>query len=171
MEENSLTRKGDAMMLNRSITYRSLLRIAGALFLLWAFYQTFRIATIQVYENSNTFWRYQIEVSATDTLFNIAWYGVLFFVAAGLLLLGLSSRHMHIAYWSVQVTVWLVGVSLWYRSNHEFNPFPLDSFWLIVTVICSLGLLALYKPMLRLLRWAEGTQGNNRPLPLQIFEE
>lgn len=158
-------------MLSRSITYRSLLRIVGALFLLWALYQAFRIATIQVYENSDTFWHYQIEVSVTDTLFNIVFYGVLFFVAAGLLLLAVSSQQVHIAYWGIQAAIWLGGISFWYHSNSEFNPFPLNPFWIIVTVICSLGLLALYKPMLRLLRWAEGTQDNNRPLPLQIYEE
>jgi len=158
-------------MLNRSITYRSLLRIVGALFLLWALYQALSIATSHVYENGNTFWRYQIEVSITETLYTIAWYGVLLFVAVGVLLLAVSSRHVNLAYWGIQGAVWLGGISFWYHSNSEFNPFPLNPFWIIVTVICSLVLLALYKPMLRLLRWAEGTQGNNRLLPLQIYEE
>ncbi len=139
-------------MLNRSITYRSLLRFAGVLCLLWALYSAIGIATTHIYENSDTFWRYQIQISITDTLFNIVFYGVLFFVAAGLLLLGLSSRHVHITYWSIQVTVWFVGISLWYRSNSEFNPFPLDSFWLIVTVICSLALLVVYIPMVIIFR-------------------
>lgn len=139
-------------MLNKSISYRSLLRFVGVLFLLWAFYKAFGVATAHVYENSDTVWRYEIEISLTDTLFNVVYYGVLFFVAAGVLLLGLSSRHVNIAYWSIQITVWLVGISMWYHSNNTFNPFPLDSFWLIVTVICSLVLLVFYIPIVLIFR-------------------
>src|SRR5579863_8728807 len=78
--------------------------------------------------------------------------GVLSFVAAGPLLLGLSSHHVLFAYMSIQGALWLAGISVWYRSNGTFNPYPLDAFWIIVTLICSLTLLALYKPLVFFLR-------------------
>lgn len=142
-------------MLDRSITYRLLLRIAGILFLLWALYSAFRIAAAPVQEifaDGGSDVRLQIEISLTDTLFDIVYWGVLFFVAAGILLLGGSSRRLRIAYGSIQLAVWLVGISLWYRSNNTFDPYPLNPFWIIVTAICSMVLLALYKPTLHLLR-------------------
>lgn len=142
-------------MLNRSLTWRSLLRIAGLLLLLWALYSAIRIATEPIGEtfaDGRTDVRLQIQISFTDTLFSIVSFGgVLFFVAAGLLLLGLSSRRVSIAYVSIQGALWLAGISVWYQSNGTFNPFPTDSFWIIVTLIGSLALLALYKPLVYLL--------------------
>lgn len=143
-------------MLNRSITYRGLLRVAGVLLLLWALYAAFRIAIEPIGEtfaDGSSDVRLQIQISFTDTLFSIVYFGgVLFFVAAGILFFGLSSRRSSIAYWSIQGAVWLTGISLWYRTNGIFNPFPTHSFWIMVTLLCSLALLILYKPLVYLLR-------------------
>lgn len=142
-------------MLDKSITYRLLLRIAGILFLLWALYSAFRIVTAPVQEifaGGGSDVRLQIEISLTDTLFDIVYSGVFFSVAAAIFFFGVSSRRLSIAYWSIQLAVWLVGISLWYRSNGTFDPYPLNPFWIIVTAICSMVLLALYKPAILLLR-------------------
>ena len=143
-------------MLNRTLTLRFLLRIAGLLLLLWALYVAIRVATEPIGEtfaNGTTDVRLQIQISLTDTLFSMVYFGgVLFLVAAGLLLLGLSSRRVSIAYMSIQGALWLAGISVWYRSNGTFNPYPLDAFWISVTLICSLALLALSKPLVFFLR-------------------
>ena len=79
--------------------------------------------------NGTTDVRLQIQISLTDTLFSMVYVsGVLFFVAAGLLLLGLSSHHVLFAYMSIQGALWLAGISVWYRSNGTLNPYPLDAF-------------------------------------------
>lgn len=150
-------------MLNRSITYKGLLRVAGVLLLLWALYSALRIATEPIGEtfaDGSSDVRLQIQISFTETLFSIVYFGGgLFSVAAGILLLGLSSGRSSIAYWSIQGAIWLAGISVWYRSNGTFNPFPVDAFWIIVTLLCSLALLALYKPLVYLLRKLLGATG------------
>ena len=60
-------------MLNRSITYRLLLRVAGVLLLLWALYSAFRIATEpigEIFADGRTDVRLQIQISFTDDSFH-----------------------------------------------------------------------------------------------------
>ncbi|MGB8344205.1 MAG: hypothetical protein WCD86_04935 [Ktedonobacteraceae bacterium] len=125
-------------MLGRSITYRLLLRVAGILLLLWALYVAFQIATQQSYVG--------------DAMLFILGAGVLLLAAAAILLLGFSFRHPPVVYWSIQVALWFAGISLWYKFNQAFVPWPQNPLWLIVTVICSVILLALYKPVIHLIR-------------------
>jgi len=138
-------------MLGRAITYRLLLRVAGILLLLWALYIAFQIATQRSYVG-DTYVGQQIQYSFQLTMFFILDAGVLFLVAATVLLLGFSLRRPRVVYWSIQLAVWLAGISLWYKFNYTFNPWPQNPLWLIVTVICSALLFALYKPILYLIR-------------------
>src|ERR1700730_11217872 len=114
-------------MLNRSISVKVLLRIAGAFFLLVALYFAFRIATIPVEAHypDGTIWRgTMIENSVTETLLTIVYArgpygGFLMYVGVGVLLLGLSSGKVKLAYWCLQAAVWFVGLSLWYQQSGE----------------------------------------------------
>lgn len=142
-------------MLGRTITYRLLLRAAGILLLLWALYLVFQIATeptYAYYPGGSTFSGPLIQYSFNDTIFNILWEEVLLPAAISVLLLGFSFRYPLVAYWSSQLALWLAGISLWYRFNNIFNPWPQNPLWLVVTVICSALLFALYKPVMRLIR-------------------
>lgn len=145
-------------MLSNPNRYRFFLFIAGILFLLYAFYKAFSIATAHIYVNGSTSWQYRIGFSITDTLFFVVWYGVLFFIAGGILLVGLSIRNIKANYWCIQIALWLAGISLWYCFNRSFSPFPANSLWIIVTAIGSIILLVLYMPVVRFLRWIERIQ-------------
>ena len=58
----------------------------------------------------------------------------------------------YIGYWSFHLAIWLVGLSAWYRFNSVFLPWPANPVWLIVTLVTSLVLLILYKPITSILR-------------------
>jgi len=137
-------------MLGRSI-YRLLLRITGILLLLWALYVAFQIATQQSYAG-DSYVGPLIQSRFQDAIWLFFIEGAFFLAAAAVLSLGFSFRHPHVAYWSIQVALWFAGISLWYKFNQSFDPLPQDPLWLIVTVICSVLLLALYKPLLYLIR-------------------
>ena len=84
--------------------------------------------------------------------------GPLIYVGIGLFLLALSTLRPRLAYWSLQVTLWLVSMSLWFAlafapSNQNGIDIP-DSFapFFWITLVCSLLLLIVYKPVLALLR-------------------
>lgn len=168
-------------MLNKSITYRLLLRVAGILLLLWTLYMVFQIATEPVHEIfsggvSDT--RLLIQISVGVTIFNILYAGVLFLAAAGVLLLGFSFRHPRVAYWCIQVALWFAGISLWYKFSQFFDPLPQDPLWLIITVICSFLLLALYKPVMGLIsklvlpkRKRPTIRPKNEPTSSSLYEQ
>lgn len=146
------------IMFNRFITNRVFIiqvlqAVGGALFLV-ALLFSFRVAMEPVREISptGTDVRSLIEISFTDTFLHIAHQNILLLGAAGVLLFGLSSRRIFIAYWSLQLAVWLTGISLWYGTAFVLNPFPESPVWLITTIVCSLVLLILYKPLISLLQ-------------------
>jgi hypothetical protein len=93
-----------------------------------------------------------ITISFTQTLIEILYEGPLVFLAVGLLCLSLSFKKAYIGYWSFHLTIWLVGLSAWYRFNSVFLPWPANPIWLIVTLVTSLVLLILYKPITSILR-------------------
>jgi hypothetical protein len=138
-------------MLSKLITYRLLLRVAGILLLLWALYIALQIATLQTYVG-DSYVGLQIQYSFRLTILFILQTGVPLLAAVAVLLLGFSFRHPTIAYWSVQLAIWLAGISLWYRFNYIFNPLPQNPLWLIVTVLCSMLMFVLYKPVMGLIR-------------------
>ena len=74
---------------------------------------------------------------------------------AGLLLL-LYGRP-RLAYWSLQLALWLVSMSFWSSLAMAFNQNGIEIpgsftpfFW--ITLVCSLILLAAYKPVLAVLK-------------------
>jgi hypothetical protein len=145
-------------MLHKSLSYLILFRIAGILFIVLGLYHAYTVASMTLGAGEN------IPGTLIDILGPFGGefpYGApLIYIAVGLFFLGLSSTRVKIAYWSLQLAVWLTGINLWYQQNGETDvqllpPFatPL-SFWpqMVITLLCSLLLLALYIPITRLLR-------------------
>src|SRR3982074_2796630 len=98
-------------MLNKSISYKALLRIIGILFIAFGLYCALSIIFSPLEADSNL----------SRTLLDILWFrgpyvygGMLIYIGLGLFFLGLSSMRVTIAYWSMQVAVWLIGINLWY---------------------------------------------------------
>ena len=150
-------------MLNKSISYKALLRIVGILFIAFGLYCALSIIFSPLEADSNL----------SRTLLDILWFrgpyvyggnfsygGMLIYVGLGLFFLGLSSMRVTIAYWSMQVAVWLIGINLWYQQNGQTDVQLVPvlatpvTFWpqMVITLICSLLLFALYIPLTRLLK-------------------
>ena len=141
-------------MLGKSITFKTLLRIAGVLCLLWALYNIFRIALMPVttgnYDAPQQSF-YLIQTDWLTALFLMARENVHWFLAAAVLLLSFSFERVKVAYWSMQVSLWIAGLSIWYLVNNTFDPWPQNPMWLLITILCLIVLLALYKPITFLL--------------------
>jgi hypothetical protein len=144
-------------MLNRPVTYKGLMYLAGLVFLFLALAHAYQIATTPVfttYSNSNeTVKQLQIELGLGALGQDIILGGTLPYVAIGILLLGIGSQRARWMFWSLQAGVWLIGITLWYQANGTFDPFPVQFWpWMGATLICSFALLALYWPIVWLLR-------------------
>lgn len=157
-------------MLTKSVLYKYLLRVVGVLFIFWGLYQAYNIVSSQVVEGSNglvlRYFFSRIGYFPLPSLIIFALiFGALEYFAVGLLLLGLSSLRVKAAYWSLQLTLWLVGIALWYQQAFLLgggaypNLVPLDLKleslwpWIVVSLICSLALFAFYIPLVRFLTW------------------
>jgi hypothetical protein len=141
-------------MLGKSITFKTLLRIAGVLCSLWVLYRGFSIATMPVtVVNSDSPQQsfYLIQTDWLIALFLMAHESLHWFLAAAVLLLSFSFERIRVAYWGLQVSLWIVGTGIWYLVNNTFDPWPQAPMWLLITIVCSIVLLVLYKPITFLL--------------------
>lgn len=145
-------------MFHKSLSYIALFRIAGMLFLVFGLYHAYTVASVLLTGGENI----------PGTLIGVLGpfggefpYGApLIYIAIGLLCLGLSSTRAKIAYWSLQLAVWLTGINLWYQQQGRIEVRLLPplatptTFWpcMVITLLCSLLLLALYIPVTRLLK-------------------
>lgn len=145
-------------MFHKSLSYIALFRIAGMLFLIFGLYHAYTVASVLLTGGENI----------PGTLIGVLGpfggefpYGApLIYIAIGLLCLGLSSTRAKIAYWSLQLAVWLTGINLWYQQQGRIEVRLLPplatptTFWpqMVITLLCSLLLLALYIPVTRLLK-------------------
>ena len=138
-------------MLGKSITFKTLLRVAGVLCLLWVLYRAFSIATMPTMDGSSQQTYYLIQTDWPIALFLMMYGGLHWFLAAAVLLLSFSFELAIVAYLGIQVSLWIVGLSIWYYTNNFFDPWPQNPIWLLITIACSVVLLALYKPLMFLL--------------------
>ncbi len=67
------------------------------------------------------------------------------FLAAAIVLFSLSIGRARVVYLSLQVSLWIIGLSIWDYTNNSFDPWPQ------IPCGCLLLLLALYKPIVFLL--------------------
>jgi hypothetical protein len=145
-------------MLHKSLPYIMLFRIAGILFLIFGFYHVYTVASLLLGSGENVPGTIIAVLGPFGGEFP---YGApLIYIAIGLLCLGLSSARATIAYWSLQLAVWLTGLNLWYQQQSGIAVRLLPplatptTFWprMVLTLLCSLLLLALYIPIMRLLK-------------------
>ena len=143
-------------MLHRSVPYRPLFLAAGFLFVVFGLYHAVSIAFSLAGAGTN----------ASGILLGILglyggefpYGGAFIYLGLGVFGLGIGSMRARLAYWSLQVAVWLIGLGLWYEQGGEINVklVPIlatpQSFWpqMVITLLCSLLLFALYIPLTRL---------------------
>lgn len=162
-------------MLRKTITYKSLIRIIGILFMLLSVYCFCSVALnhTEAIENGVTIYSGpEIGESVSRTILDVLWlrggyYGSLFswggtltYMGIGILLVGLSTMKTKVAYWTLQAAIWLIGINLWYQyggggvSNSiiSFLVTPLSLWpWMIIVLAISFVLMATYIPVVRLL--------------------
>jgi hypothetical protein len=169
-------------MFNRSVSYKSLLRIAGILFLFYGGYLIARALTAQtvvsgsmeysgpvIFVFPGEVWMYIFHGGGLDGnailpslhlsgSFLLPFFqpGPLFYVGIGIFLLGFVSMRVKVAYWCSQVTLWFICLSFWHPVWFLLgnDSFASDVFasFLLVTLVLSLAFLAIYKPVTYLLR-------------------
>ncbi len=164
-------------MLRLSVSYKLLLRIAGLLLLLYGLFWVVSALFVQTdvsgdqhYIGPLLFWDsgqilayifYGLPLLANPVLGG--WFhgfvlpGPLLYVSIGLFLLTLSTLRPRLAYGSLQMALWLVSMSFWSSLALAFNQNGIEVpgsftpfFW--ITLVCSLVLLATYKPVLAVLK-------------------
>ncbi|HEY5005154.1 MAG TPA: hypothetical protein VII61_18475, partial [Ktedonobacteraceae bacterium] len=137
----------------------NLLRVIGLLLILYGLYAALRIAILFMQAGDNVSATLLEIVGPVGGSFSPG--GLLTCLALGLFALGLSSMHVRIAYWSLQLAIWFIGINMWYQQNSvtDVQLVPIlatpTTFWpqMIVTLIGSLVLLVLYIPLIRLFLW------------------
>jgi hypothetical protein len=176
-------------MFNRSVSYKSLLRIAGILFLFYGGYLIARALTAQIVVSGDMEYSGPIIFVFPGEVWTYIFYGgwldgnailpslhlfdsfllpffqpgPLLYVGIGIFLLGLASMGVKVAYWCFQVTLWFICLSFWFPvwfllGYHSVAPDVFTPFFL-VTLVLSLALLVLYKPVTHLLRKLFGLNG------------
>src|SRR5579885_896152 len=141
-------------MSSRAILLWNLVFFAGAVLFLIAIYQVYLVATTPAFvvsgEHAGSY--LEITFSPGEVVVDVIRRGILYFIAAGLLLFSVWLKRVRWVYWSLQVATLCVGLTLWYQGSYHLDPFPVDSWATLgVTALCSLVLLALYRPMTQLL--------------------
>ncbi|GHO56011.1 hypothetical protein [Ktedonobacter robiniae] len=146
-------------MLQRTVSFKTLLRIVGVFFLLYGFYVIVLVLTSQFealtdeinYLLCGGWFMGNSTLPGNLYLFGPFMPGPLFWVGIGVLFWGVTSGRVWVAYVCLQLALWLISLSVWFPfailigttsySPGVFTPFAL------VTLVLSLALLACYKPV------------------------
>ncbi|GER91497.1 hypothetical protein KDW_56590 [Dictyobacter vulcani] len=147
-------------MLRRILTYQTILRVLGIIFILLGVYWTIQVTIIFSQSARSTsllfelLWARIALIGDWQTFFHFG--GILTYYGLGILFLGISTGKVGISYICLQVAVWCIGINTWYQSAGAFGPHlfgviitPDNFFWAIMTLLCSLLLLILYVPITR----------------------
>lgn len=138
--------------------YTSILCVIGAGFVFWGLSNAFTIVSTQTVdvEGSLGVQHYFTRLALTmpGLLIFALLFGALEYIAIGLLFFAFSTLRTKIAYWSCQISLWLLFASLWYQLAFVKQGGVYDSLWpfflsptslLIpfgVTLLCSCILFA-----------------------------
>lgn len=155
-------------MLTRTLTLKTLLRLLGTICIVLSVYWAVRIVlanqgllrrSLPIVVQDVLWWR---DTILGDWMTGIPFGGVLIYLGIGIGLLGISSERPRLAFWTLQVAVWCVGINLLYQTPGKRVTYalgqllalvaPINLFWGIVTLAISLVLLLCYIPLTRLLR-------------------
>jgi hypothetical protein len=165
-------------MLQRTVSYKSLLRIVGGCFLLYGFYMIVLVLTSQIDVGGSIQYTgpliFEDPNAVRNYLFCGGWFlgnpvlpgdlntfgpltpGPLLWVSLGMLCLSVTSMRVHVVYVCLQIALWLISLSVWFPiffllGSTNYDPGSFVPFWL-VTLAFSLALLASYKPVTHFLR-------------------
>ena len=155
-------------MLQRTVSYKSLLRFVGWCFLLYGTYLIVLALTSQSTMNNNTSpWIFEDPIGVRNYLLyggplmanpllpvplnSFLTPGPLFWVSISMLCLSLTSMHVHVVYICLHIALWLISLSVWFPIFFlfGFTDYDLSNFMplVLITLACSLILLTLYKPV------------------------
>ena len=165
-------------MLQRTVSYASLLRVLGECFLLYGFYLIVLALTAQITVSGSVPYTGPLIFEDPNGVRNYLFCGGLFlgnlilpgnlntfgpltpgpflWVSIGMVLLSVTSRRVQVTYVCLQIALWLISLSVWFPIFFRIGSFNYDlasfaPFWL-VTLALSLVLLACYKPVIHFLR-------------------
>lgn len=165
-------------MLQRTTSYKALLRIVGGGLLLYGFYVIVLALTAQIkvsgsmsytgpmiFENPEIIRNYLFcgglflgnpILPGNLNTFGTLTPGPFFWVSLGMLCLSATSMRVNVAYVCLQIALWLISLSIWFPMFYllgftNYNPESFVPFWLI-TLALSLVLLAFYKLVTHFLR-------------------
>jgi len=174
-------RKGVLLMLQKTVSYKSLLRVLGGCFLLYGLYLAVIALTAQIEVSGSIQYTGPVIFEAPETVRNYLLCGGLFlgnpvlpvvlggmntfgpltpgpllWVGIGILWLSVTSRHINVMYVCLQIALWLISLSVWFPifflfGSPNYDPASFVPFWL-VTLLLSLVLLTCYKPVTHVLR-------------------
>lgn len=146
-------------MLHRSMPYMTLFRLGGFIIIAMALFQAFNVANRPFIAAGAAQAHPLIMVNVVEAVIEMIYAGVFLMLAAAIFFLGVGSRRVNLAYWCLQLAVWLGGISIWYQQSTDLRASPLADIsrpatpwpWLVLTVVCSLALLGGYKLIKRAL--------------------
>lgn len=178
-------------MLQKTVSYKSLLRVLGGCLLLYGCYLVVLALTAQIEVSGSIQYTGPVIFEDPETVRNYLFCGglllanpalpVLFgglntlgpltpgpllWVSLGILLLSVTDMRVNLVYVCLQIALWLISLSVWFPifslvGHSNYDPASFVPFWL-VTLALSLTLLALYKPVIRFLRTL---CGSGEPVP------
>ena len=163
-------------MLQRTVSYKSLLRVIGWCFLLYGTYLIVLVLTSQIIMGGSVNYTGPIIFEAPILLRNYLLFGGFFdgnllfgdlprfgsfapgpllWVSLGVLGLSITSMRVNAVYVWLQVSLWLISMSIWFPilfllGTTDYGPESFVPLELVLT--CSLALLASYKPVAMFLR-------------------
>jgi len=165
-------------MLQRTVSYKFLLRFLGTCFLLYGIYLIVVVLTAQINVDNNGIYTGPFIFEDPEMVRNYLFCGGVFlgnpvlpgnlnmfgpltpgpllWVSIGMVLLSVTSMRAKGMYACLQVALWLISLSVWFPifyllGSPNYDPASFAPFWL-VTLALSLVLLACYKPVIHFLR-------------------
>lgn len=172
-------------MLQRTVSYKTLLRIVGACFLLYGLYLIVLVLTSQISSRGSVQYDGPLVFEDPNVVMNYifcgGWFfgnpvlpgnlylfgpytpGPLFWVGVGMLCLSVTSRRVWVIYVSLQLALWFISLSVWFpiailSGITNYDPGVFVPFALVTLALSSV-LLAFYKSVTRFLR--EFSESNN----------
>lgn len=173
-------RKGGLRMLQKTVSYKALLRVLGGCFVLYGLYVVVLALPAQIEVVGSYHYTGAMIFVDPEDVRNYLFCGGLFlgnpllpvvfgslnpfgpltpgpllWVSLGILCLSATSTHVHVMYMCLHIALWLISLSVWFpffflMGATNYDPASFAPFWL-VTLAGSLVLLACYKPVLHAL--------------------
>jgi hypothetical protein len=140
-------------MLHRPMPYMLLLRAAGILLILLALFQIYSVASRPFALTGLAQTRPLILVDPAEAVVEMLYAEVFQMLGVAILFLSIVSLRVKLAYWSLQLAVWLGGISLWYQQSTNWRATPIAGLswpaspwpWLMLTLLCSLAILVFHQ--------------------------